>query len=123
MNTIKAYKVVRRGNKKYYSYSYSHPNLFHLPLSPLIVRYFTDGRWITPKKDGNQFLFACPTLEAAVFWLTGNRGTHTVFEVEIPADDFRSGFETWVGKDGHLGVNSLRTTLCSQMRLIKKIKL
>jgi hypothetical protein len=85
MNTVKAYKVVRRGNRKYYSWSYV-PGLGSPPLQR-DVRYFTDGRWITPKKNCNQFLYACPTLDAAKFWLVGNHRTHIVFEVELPTED------------------------------------
>lgn len=124
MNTVKAYKVVRRGNRKYYSWSYV-PGLSSRwygdrDMSAYDVRYYTDGRWVTPKKNCNQFLYACPTLDAAKFWLVGNHRTHIVFEVELPAEDLN---KKWRDMGRHPMFNTPRTLLCSRMRLIKKIKL
>jgi hypothetical protein len=112
MKTIKAYKVVAKGNKKYYSWSYPSSN---------IVRYYTDGRWVTPNKNCNQFLFACPTLKAVKYWMVGlNWKTYQVFEVEIPENDL---YKRWTTQEGYNMENNPGRLLCSQMRLIRKIKL
>lgn len=123
MKTIKVYKVVRYTNRKYYSWNYinyrSHGRPTKIERS-FNVRYYTDGRWITPKKAGNQFLFSCPTLDAAKFWLTGSEKTHQIFEVEIPETDLGS---VWSLQDGKQLENNDSTLICSRMRIVKKIKL